>query len=85
MAAPVGASSDVCGDEDTSPAPGAMARPAAEPARPARVTLVVVPEESEESEPAEPGPPEVSANAAGTAPMAEPTPRATASAPTRPT
>lgn len=42
-------------------------------------------DESEEPEPAEPAEPVVSANASGIAARPEPTPRATANAPTRPT
>ena len=48
-------------------------------------TLVDDPAEADDSEPTDPAEPVVSANATGTAAIAEPTPNATASAPTRPT
>ena len=76
-------------DESDTDEPPAAEPPAAEPprpARPARGDGLVAEEAADESDdPVEPPEPVVSANATGTDATAEPTPNATASAPTRPT
>ena len=78
------------GDPDPRPAPGAVAVPAPGeasrdrdvPREGARVDGPADPDSA--LDPVEPADPVVSANAAGTSTIADPTPNATASAPTRP-